>query len=98
MGSPSRLYRTFVDADGVRWGVEARLLGEGTDAVPVGLTFTSQIGERRALDGSTPECLSWEQFCDHDWRQLLEASRLVRPAAPRAGRPRSYAVGHSIRW
>jgi hypothetical protein len=97
MGSPSRLYHTFVDADGVRWGVEARLLGEGADAVPAGFTFTSQIGERRALDGSTPECLCWEQFCDPDWRELLATSRLVRPATPRTARARYYATGHSAR-
>jgi hypothetical protein len=97
MGSPARLYRTFVDADGVRWGVEARLLGEGADAIPVSFTFTSQIGERRALDGSTPECLSWETFCDRDWRQLLAASRIVR-ATQRAARPRHYAARQSPRW
>jgi hypothetical protein len=88
MGSPSRLYRTFVDADGVRWGVEARLLGEGTDAVPVGFAFTSQRGEHRTLDGSTPECLSWEQFGDGDWCQLLVTSRRVRAPVSWSTRPR----------
>jgi hypothetical protein len=97
MGSPSRLYRTFVGADGVRWGVEARLLGEGTDAIPMGFTFTSQNGERRMLDGSTPECMCWEQFCDPDWQELLDTSRLVRPATMRTTRPRYYAAGRSSR-
>ena len=88
MGSPSRLYRTFVDADGIRWGVEARLLGEGADTIPVGFAFTSHRGEHRTFDGSAPECLSWEQFGDDDWCQLLLASRLVRAPASRTGRLR----------
>lgn len=98
MGSPSRLYRTFIDADGVRWGVEARLLGEGTDAIPVGFAFTSQRGEHRALDGSTPDCLSWEQFGDCDWCQLLAASRVVRQSAPRNTRPRYLVARRSEGW
>jgi hypothetical protein len=88
MGSPARLYRTFVDARGVRWGVEARLLGEGADAIPVSFAFTSERSEHRALDGSTPECLSWEQFDDDDWCQLLTVARLVRASQSRIVRTR----------
>jgi hypothetical protein len=88
MASPFRRYRTFIDANGVRWGVEARLMGEGTDAVPVGFVFVSQRDEHRALDGSMPDCLAWEQFCDSEWRQLLIASRLVLAPAVRHPRPR----------
>jgi hypothetical protein len=97
MGSPSRLYRTFVDGDGVRWGVEARLLGEGADAIPVAFAFASQRGERRAFDGSAPECLSWEQFGDGDWCELLAAARLLRTAQPRAARRRYQVVERSGR-
>jgi hypothetical protein len=88
MGSPSRLYRTFVDADGVGWGVDARLVGEGADAIPIAFAFRSQLGEHRTFDGSTPECLSWEQFGDADWCQMLTAARLVRSARTRRRRAR----------
>ena len=98
MGSPSRLYHTFVDAGGIRWGVEARLLGEGADAIPIGFAFTSQRGEHRALDGCTPDCLSWEQFRDPEWCELLVASRLVRPAAPRTTRPPLRTARPSRLW
>jgi hypothetical protein len=97
MGSPSRLYHTFVDTDDVRWGVEAQLLGEGADAIPVRFAFTSQYGEHRQLDGLTPECLSWEQFRDNDWCQLLLASRPIRPSAPRRSGARYQPLGWSAR-
>jgi hypothetical protein len=97
MGSPSRLYRVFVDADGVRWSVEARLLSEGTDAIPAAFAFTSQSGAHRALDGSTPECLAWEQFDDADWCQLLAASRVVRPLVRWDTRRESFATRLSSR-
>jgi hypothetical protein len=51
-------YRTFVDANGVRWNVEARLVSEGTDAIPVEFAFTSQCAEHRNLQGAMPECLA----------------------------------------
>lgn len=35
-GLPVQTVPYFVDANGVRWGVEARVLGEDTDAIPVG--------------------------------------------------------------
>lgn len=98
MGSPTRMSHTFIDADGIRWGVEARLMGEGTDAVPVGFAFTSQRGEHRALDGSMPDCLAWEQFCDAEWCQLLIASRLLLPPAarhPRRRYPFSFRAGRT---
>jgi hypothetical protein len=79
MSCPARLYRFFVDAKGIRWGVETRLLGEGADAIPVSFTFTSERGEHRALVGSPPEGLSWEQFSDGDWCELLTASRVLHP-------------------
>ena len=88
MGSPTRLYRFFVDATGTGWGVETRLLGEGADAIPVTFTFTSERGEHRALIGSPPEGLSWDRFSDGDWCELLTAARLVRPAPQRHGRLR----------
>jgi hypothetical protein len=98
MGSPTRLFRTFIDANGIRWGVEARLLGEGADAIPVGFAFTSQRGEHRSLDGCAPDCLSWEQFRDAEWCELLVVSRMVRPASPRSARPRVLVAGRSSRW
>jgi hypothetical protein len=98
MGSPSRLHRTFVDADGIRWDVEARLLSQGADAIPIGFAFTSRRGEHRALDGSAPESLSWEHFCDRDWCELLVASRLVRPATPRVAGPRVLVARPYSRW
>jgi hypothetical protein len=98
MGSPSRLYHTFVDADDVRWGVEAQLLGEGADAIPVRFAFTSQYGEHRRLDGVTPECVSWEQFCDTDWCQLLLASRTLHGPLARRARTRYQGIGHTTRW
>jgi len=98
MGSPSRLYRTFVDADGVRWGVETRLMGEGADAIPVSFAFTSQLGERRALDGSTPDSLSCDQFRDVDWCQLLMASRIVRVRQAKSTRGRYLAARMSGHW
>jgi hypothetical protein len=87
MGSPTRLYRFFIDAGGVRWGVETRLLSEGADAIPFSFTFTSQRGEHRVLVGSPPEGLLWEEFGDGDWCVLLRLSRLVG-AAPRNARLR----------
>ena len=98
MGSPSRLYRIFVDASGVRWGVEARVLGEGTDAIPVGFAFTSQRGEHRVLDGATSDCLACEQFRDFEWSQLLAASRLVRSPAPSSARSRYQVTRFSGHW
>jgi hypothetical protein len=76
------LSRTFLDADGVRWGVGARLDGEGRDAVPGQFTFTSQYGERRVLDGPRADCASWEGFCEPDWRELPAAARVTRPPGP----------------
>lgn len=97
MDSPTRFYRSFVDADGVCWGVETRLLGQGADAIAVGFAFTSQRGEHRTLHGSPPECLSCEQFGDDDWRALLVASRLVRPASRRSARVRYSAMRNAGR-
>jgi hypothetical protein len=78
--------KVFLDGDGVRWAACPHLAGEGTDAVPLGFSFTSQHGERRALDGVLADCVSWEDFDDHEWRELLLASRSVRPRKPRAAR------------
>ncbi len=78
--------KVFLDGDGVRWAACPRLAGEGTDAVPLGFSFTSQHGERRALDGVLADCVSWEEFDDHEWRELLLASRAVRPRKPRTSR------------
>jgi hypothetical protein len=88
MGCPTRMYRFFIDATGTRWGVETRLLGQGADAIPVSFTFTSQRGEHRSLIGLPPEGLLWDQFSDGDWCQLLNSSRLLRPAPRRNGRLR----------
>jgi len=82
MSCPTRTYRFFIDATGVRWGVETRLLGQGADAIPISFTFTSQRGEHRTLVGVPPEGLSWDHFGDADWCALLQLSRVV-PAAPR---------------
>jgi hypothetical protein len=75
--------KVFLDGDGVRWAACPHLAGEGTDAVPLGFSFTSQHGERRVLDGVLADCVSWEDFDDHEWRELLMASRSVRPRKPR---------------
>ena len=88
MGCPTRVYRFFVDTTGGRWGVETRLLGEGADAIPVSFAFTSERGEHRALVGSLADGLSWDQFSDGDWCELLAASRILRPAPHRNGRLR----------
>jgi hypothetical protein len=89
MASPFRLHRTFVDADGVHWGVEARLVGEGSDAIPVEFGFTSQHGEHRALHGAMAECVSCDQFGDADWRAVLLTSHQVT-ASKRRGKPPTY--------
>jgi hypothetical protein len=78
--------KVFLDGDGVRWAACPHLAGEGTDAVPLGFSFTSQHGERRALDGVLADCDSWEDFDDHEWRELLLASRTIRPRKPRTSR------------
>ena len=75
--------KVFLDGDGVRWAACPQLAGEGTDAVPLGFSFTSQHGERRTLDGVLADCVSWEDFDDHEWRELLMASRAVRPRRSR---------------
>ena len=84
--SPMAYCKVFLDGDGVRWAACPHLAGEGTDAVPLGFSFTSQHGERRALDGVLADCVSWEDFDDHEWRELLMASRAVRPRKPRTSR------------
>jgi hypothetical protein len=84
--SPMAYCKVFLDGDGVRWAACPHLAGEGTDAVPLGFSFTSQHGERRALDGVLADCVSWEDFDDHEWRELLMASRSVRPRKPRTSR------------
>ncbi len=84
--SPMAYCKVFLDGDGVRWAACPHLAGEGTDAVPLGFSFTSQHGERRALDGVLADCVSWEDFDDHEWRELLMASRAVRPRKPRSSR------------
>lgn len=86
MSCPTRHYRFFNDPAGVRWGVETRLVGEGADAIPVGFAFTSDRGEHRTLVGSSSDGLSWDQFSDVDWCELLSVSRVVRSAARHGGR------------
>lgn len=70
----------FLDGDGIRWAAYPILPAAGD--VPFGFNFTSQFGERRALEGVLADCVMWEEFDDHEWRELLMASRSVRPAAP----------------
>jgi hypothetical protein len=98
MSSPFRVYRTFIDAHGVRWGVEARVLGEGADAIPIGFAFVSQYGERRMFDGYAPEGLALDQFLDAEWSELLLASRRVRVAPSRPTRPPQRGATQLRRW
>ena len=95
MSSPFRAYRTFTDADGVGWSVEARLLGEGADAMPVGFAFTSECGELRVFAACAPDCLSWEQFCDEEWWEPLTVARPVWDAKASRGRRRYAAAQYS---
>jgi hypothetical protein len=93
MACPTRTFRFFTDASGVRWGVETRVLGEGVDAIPVGFTFMSERGEHRRIAGSPPEGLSWDQFSDADWCELLVAAPEPHSTARRhRRRPTSFAV------
>ncbi len=70
--------KIFVDGDGVRWAARP-ILYDGDRGVPMGFAFTSQDGRRRRLDGVLADCVLWQDFDDHEWRELLMATYPVQP-------------------